>query len=103
MNRCALEICNFFSDCVVLAYGESDEYSFVLKREANLFSRRKSKIVSTFASYFSSNYVFYWKTYFPDKELLRPPVFDARAVCYPTTKNLRDYIAWRQVDCESSS
>ena len=27
------------------------------------------------------------------------PMFDARAVCYPDFKNLRDYFAWRQVDC----
>jgi tRNA(His) guanylyltransferase len=27
------------------------------------------------------------------------PSFDARAVVYPTTANLRDYLSWRQVDC----
>jgi tRNA(His) guanylyltransferase len=27
------------------------------------------------------------------------PTFDARAILYPTTANLRDYLNWRQVDC----
>jgi tRNA(His) guanylyltransferase len=27
------------------------------------------------------------------------PSFDARTVCYPTDKNLRDYLSWRQCDC----
>jgi tRNA(His) guanylyltransferase len=27
------------------------------------------------------------------------PSFDARAILYPTTSNLRDYLSWRQVDC----
>jgi tRNA(His) guanylyltransferase len=27
------------------------------------------------------------------------PAFDARCVCYPDIAILRDYLAWRQVDC----
>eukprot|EP01117_Protostelium_nocturnum_P008778 TRINITY_DN3147_c0_g1_i1.p1 TRINITY_DN3147_c0_g1~~TRINITY_DN3147_c0_g1_i1.p1 ORF type:complete len:229 (-),score=83.03 TRINITY_DN3147_c0_g1_i1:92-778(-) len=99
MNKCALELCETYSEAIVFAYGESDEYSFVLKRECKTFERRTSKIVSTFASLFSSSYVFYWNSFFPDEKLQKPPTFDARAVCYPTTKNLRDYLSWRQVDC----
>lgn len=26
------------------------------------------------------------------------PMFDARAVLYPSDKSLRDYLAWRQAD-----
>ena len=29
-----------------------------------------------------------------------PPAFDSRTVLYPTDKNLRDYLSWRQADCE---
>jgi len=97
MNRAASEVFKTF-DCLI-AYGESDEYSFVLPRDCRLYTRRTSKIVSSFASAFSSNYVFYWNEYFPDVKLQYPPTFDARVVCYPTTKNLLDYLAWRQVDC----
>ncbi|PRP78343.1 hypothetical protein PROFUN_11383 [Planoprotostelium fungivorum] len=99
MNECALEVCKNFSDCVVFAYGESDEYSFVLSRDTKLFNRRQAKIITSFSSLFASNYVFLWSRFFPDKALKRPPAFDARAVCYPTTENLRDYLSWRQADC----
>ena len=34
-----------------------------------------------------------------ETELLFPPVFDSRVVCYPSYQNIRDYISWRQVDC----
>ena len=27
------------------------------------------------------------------------PQFDARVVCYPTLRNIRDYLSWRQADC----
>ncbi|CAG8574041.1 10583_t:CDS:10, partial [Diversispora eburnea] len=83
MNKCAVSVMNDIHD-IVLAYGQSDEYR---------------KIVSTIVSLFTSNYVFYWKNYFPQKELLYPPSFDGRAVLYPDDNNFRDYLSWRQVDC----
>ena len=59
-----------------------------------------SKILSLCVSYFTSVYVMKWKDLFPNKELKEPPYFDARAVCYPNLKTIRDYLAWRQVDCK---
>lgn len=54
-------------------------------------------VVSTFSSY----YIHLWPKYFPDKPLSPPlPSFDGRAVLYPKVKNLRDYMSWRQADCE---
>lgn len=41
-----------------------------------------------------------WKDFFPHKELKGPPYFDGRVVCYPRAKMIRDYLAWRQVDCK---
>ncbi|ORY47669.1 tRNAHis guanylyltransferase [Rhizoclosmatium globosum] len=85
---------------IVLAYGESDEYSFLLRRDSTLFKRREAKIVSTIASLFTSYYVVNWFKFMGDSTLLRyPPSFDARAVCYPTAENVRDYFSWRQADC----
>lgn len=56
-------------------------------------------IVSTFTSY----YVHLWPQFFPDTPLSPPlPSFDGRAVQYPSVQNLRDYLSWRQVDCEYS-
>ena len=59
-----------------------------------------SDIVTAVVSHFTSMYVIKWKDFFPLKELKYPPSFDGRAVCYPSSEILKDYLAWRQVDCE---
>ncbi|CAB3989393.1 probable tRNA(His) guanylyltransferase [Paramuricea clavata] len=97
MNRCAEEVMKEFQD-LILAYGQSDEYSFVFKRSTTLFNRRASKLMTNLASYFASSYVFYWSEYFKEK-LQYPPTFDGRVVLYPTETNLKDYLSWRQADC----
>jgi len=57
-----------------------------------------SKIISSVVSFFSSNYVMRWADFMPDTPLLYAPMFDARAVAYPSLQNLRDYLSWRQAD-----
>ncbi|CAK7903257.1 tRNA(His) guanylyltransferase [[Candida] anglica] len=86
---------------ILLAYGDSDEYSFLLRKKCELFERRESKLVSTFASTISAYYQFYWNKIIPEKPLnvQRLPTFDARVVMYPNEKIVRDYFSWRQVDC----
>ncbi|CAL8069911.1 unnamed protein product [Calicophoron daubneyi] len=84
---------------VVLAYGQSDEFSFVFRRSTEEFNRRASKLSSTVVSLFASSYVFEWPNFMPDVKLLYPPAFDSRVVLYPTNQTLRDYLSWRQVDC----
>ena len=64
-----------------------------------MYSRRRDKIVTNIVSLFASSYVFHWPQLFPDKALLYPPSFDGRAVLYPSIKNMRDYLSWRQADC----
>lgn len=59
-----------------------------------------SKLMTHVASQFSSSYVFYWKEFFGEQPLLYPPSFDGRVVLYPSNRNLRDYLSWRQADCE---
>ncbi|KAH6990742.1 tRNA guanylyltransferase [Ilyonectria robusta] len=106
-DRRALDLMNTAARAVVadlpditIAYGVSDEYSFVFHKSCTLFERRDSKLVSTVVSTFTSNYVYSWSTHFPDTPLSFPlPTFDGRAVCYPSVQNLRDYLSWRQVDC----
>ncbi|CAL5085380.1 unnamed protein product [Urochloa decumbens] len=98
MDTCATAMLKKFPD-IVFAYGVSDEYSFVFREETEFYHRRESKILSVCVSYFTSVYVMKWKKIFPNKELKEPPYFDARAVCYPNLKTIRDYLAWRQVDC----
>lgn len=85
---------------IIVAYGDSDEYSFVFDRSTQLFERRESKLVSTVVSTFTAWYLYH----FPEQmqRSLDPnhlPTFDGRAVVYPTLKHLRDYLSWRQADC----
>lgn len=126
MNAAAKAVMADLPD-IVLAYGVSDEYSFVFHKSCQLFERRSSKLVSTVVSTFTAFYVYLWPSFFgssggviagrdengvpivdfstlsvPETEPLAPPylpTFDGRAVCYPSVQNLRDYLSWRQVDC----
>eukprot|EP00727_Mastigamoeba_balamuthi_P014376 m51a1_g9563 putative probable trna guanylyltransferase (251) ;mRNA; f:907307-908330 len=97
MNRCAERVMREFPD-IFVAYGESDEYSFVFRRNTTLYSRRQFKYLSYVVSLFSSSFVYHWKEFFGDEELQYAPCFDARVVCYPTLRNMRDYLSWRQAD-----
>lgn len=98
MARSATSVMEQLED-VCVAYGQSDEFSFVFKRSTNWFKRRASKLMTHVASQFSSSYVFYWNEYFTHQPLLYPPSFDGRVVLYPSNRNLRDYLSWRQADC----
>ena len=62
-----------------------------------------SKLMTNMVSLFSSSFVFHWRKYFPDRQLLYPPAFDGRIVLYPSNRNLRDYLSWRQADCKSET
>ncbi|XP_025829713.1 probable tRNA(His) guanylyltransferase [Agrilus planipennis] len=97
MNRAAVTVMEEFKD-ISLAYGESDEYSFVLRKDTELYNRRGTKIMTYLNSLFTSSFVFFWKEYFNEQKLLYPPAFDSRVVLYPTDENLRDYLSWRQAD-----
>lgn len=98
MNKAAISVMQEYKD-IMIAYGQSDEYSFVLRKDTVLYNRRTCKIMSYINSLFSSSYVFFWHHYFKDQKLKYPPCFDARIVLYPTDENLRDYLSWRQADC----
>ncbi|KAK8181271.1 Thg1 C terminal domain-containing protein [Phyllosticta citribraziliensis] len=99
MNEAGASVMRELPD-LILAYGISDEYSFVFHKDCNLFERRAAKLVTTVATTFTSYFVHLWSKHFPDKELTPPmPSFDGRAVMYPSVGNLRDYVSWRQVDC----
>ena len=126
-----------FSD-IRIAFGESDEYSFVFDKSTKLYGksnthtsistcthllpqethyfllfllnyffprfffpppgRRESKLVSLITSSFTGNYIRNWSKFLPDVPLQSTPLFDGRAVCYPTDQILRDYLSWRQAD-----
>ena len=54
--------------------------------------------MSLVTSCFTGSYVRFWGDFFPDTQLQWTPMFDGRAICYPTDAILRDYLAWRQAD-----
>ncbi|KAI0473826.1 tRNA guanylyltransferase [Xylariaceae sp. FL0804] len=99
MNAAARAVVTELPD-ITIAYGVSDEYSFVLHKSCTLFERRASKLVTTITSTFTAYFIHLWSTFIPETPLSPPlPSFDGRAVCYPSVQNLRDYMSWRQVDC----
>ncbi|RZB73456.1 tRNA(His) guanylyltransferase [Asbolus verrucosus] len=98
MNRAASVVMDEFKD-ILLSYGQSDEYSFVIRKDTTLYNRRGPKIMTYINSLFSTSYVYYWSHYFKETRLKYPPAFDARIILYPTDENLRDYLSWRQADC----
>ncbi|EPS25404.1 hypothetical protein PDE_00337 [Penicillium oxalicum 114-2] len=100
MNAAAVEVMKDLPD-LCIAYGVSDEFSFVFHPTCQLFERRNAKLVTTIVSTFTAYYIHLWSTYFPSTPLQPPylPSFDGRAVIYPTARILRDYMSWRQVDC----
>lgn len=120
MNLAGESVLKAFPD-VILAYGDSDEYSFLLRRNSELFNRRGDKIATVFTSTFTASYSFYWNKFTQedaDLTLVLPnndtgnyrkrlpplepgslPTFDGRVVVYPHDSNVRDYFSWRQVDC----
>jgi tRNA(His) guanylyltransferase len=100
MNNAALDVVKQFPD-IMLAYGDSDEYSFMLRKSSTLYERREMKLITCFASAMSTLYYHHWNQIFPNKpiQLEKLPQFDARAVTYPNFDIIKDYFAWRQVDC----
>ena len=98
MTKCAKEVMKSFNE-IIITYGDSDEFSFVFKRSAQIFNRREDKILSCVLSLFSTSYVFYWGKYFPEMKLQKIPSFDARIVLYPSLEDLQNYLSWRQCDC----
>ncbi|KAJ2159977.1 tRNA-histidine guanylyltransferase 1-like [Coemansia sp. RSA 552] len=98
MNRAAQAVMERMGD-IVVAYGQSDEFSFVFSKDARTFDRRASKLMTLLVSRFTSAYVFYWSEFFPQTRLEAPPAFDSRVVVYPSDRIMRDYLCWRQADC----
>ncbi|CDU23997.1 related to THG1-protein required for tRNA-His guanylylation at 5` end [Sporisorium scitamineum] len=98
MNESARYVMSSLKGQIALAFGESDEYSFLLRKSTTLYSRRNSKITTHIVSLFTSAYVFNWSKFFPEQKLLHPPSFDGRMVVYPNEKVVRDYFSWRQAD-----
>ena len=102
MTAAALDVVREWGD-IVFAYGQSDEYSFVLPPRSTVFGRRAAKLATGVASLFAAAFVLHWPRYFPSTPLQRAPSFDGRCVCYPRLAHVADYLRWRQVDTHINS
>ena len=98
LNAAATDVMRSFTD-VTISYGQSDEFSFVIRKNSATSKLNDCEITSRINSLFSSSYVHRWGEYFANVKLRYPPAFDSRVVLYPSDKNLRDYLSWRQADC----
>eukprot|EP01055_Gregarina_sp_Pseudo9_P005434 Gregarina_sp_Pseudo_9__5433@NODE_676_length_2386_cov_143_790371_g639_i0_p2_GENE_NODE_676_length_2386_cov_143_790371_g639_i0NODE_676_length_2386_cov_143_790371_g639_i0_p2_ORF_typecomplete_len264_score40_62Thg1/PF04446_12/7_1e50Thg1C/PF14413_6/1_7e34_NODE_676_length_2386_cov_143_790371_g639_i015652356 len=98
MTQAALDTMEELSD-IVLAYGQSDEYSFVMRPNTALYTRRASKILSTVVSMFTGFYLQHWQEIKDLTPMSKPAIFDGRLVLYPSAAHMRDYLSWRQADC----
>jgi tRNA(His) guanylyltransferase len=100
MDEAAVTLCQEMIGCR-FAYGQSDEYSFLLtdfeSEDAKLwFDGNVQKIVSVGASVFTAafNRAF---------TAPRPATFDARAMVIPQRSEVEKYFVWRQLDASANS
>jgi tRNA(His) guanylyltransferase len=100
LDRAALHACQEMIGCR-FAYGQSDEYSFLLtdldKDDSPLwFDGNVQKIVSVAASLFTAGFN---QAFAAD----RPAVFDARVLVIPQQSEAGKYFLWRQLDASANS
>ncbi|GJU66125.1 tRNA(His) guanylyltransferase 1-like protein isoform X1 [Tanacetum coccineum] len=69
MNSCAMAVFEEFKDIIVYGYGQSDEYSFVLEKNTQLYQGRASKLVSAVCSVFNKILCDEVERLLPEKEL----------------------------------
>eukprot|EP00924_Labyrinthula_sp_SR-Ha-C_P009262 snap_masked-scaffold_2-processed-gene-18.41-mRNA-1 protein AED:0.03 eAED:0.03 QI:0/0/0/1/1/1/2/0/237 len=96
-SKASEEVLSKYND-ILVSYSQSDEVSFLFKKNTKLFNRRKSKILSTIVSIFTAAFVYHWKGFF-NTDLNSIPTFDGRIICYPNELLIQHYFSWRQVDC----
>lgn len=113
---CLIDHVDYLRDekCSLNRINSSSTFVFLEKKKKRKWGERyhftdeiisaPRKIVTSLVSTFTAHYVGLWPTYFPELPLSSPmPSFDGRAVQYPTLKNLRDYLSWRQADCTETA
>jgi tRNA(His) 5'-end guanylyltransferase len=100
LDEAAVQLCQEMIGCR-LAYGQSDEYSFLLtdfeKEESRLwFDGNVQKIVSVAASVFTA-------AFNRGFEAKQPASFDARVMVIPQRSEVEKYFIWRQLDASGNS
>jgi tRNA(His) 5'-end guanylyltransferase len=100
LDQAALYVCQQIIGCR-FAYGQSDEYSFLLtdfeKEDAALwFDGNVQKIVSVSASLFTAAFT----RAFPSKKIA---AFDSRVMVIAQRAEVESYFIWRQLDASANS
>lgn len=104
MVESARNVMLFFQGQISLAYGQSDEFSFMVRSCSDL-TRDIVRTTSLVTSLFTNNYRIFWDRYFGNveegdvKKLIYPAWFDGRSREYPDYRSVINYFKWRQVDC----
>lgn len=105
MVDAAKQVLVAFRGHIPLAYGHSDEFSFLIKSTSTLLSRRMFKITSMIPVVFATRYNSRWDHYFGDPsrgEVTKRQYdawFDARPKEYANYRSVINYFRWRQIDC----
>ena len=94
----AKQVLRTYKGDIPLAYGHSDEFSFLVRSTSSLFSRRVHKINSMILVVFATHYNTNWDRFFPNPKKY-DAWFDARPIDYPYCKDVIGYFRWRQIDC----
>lgn len=102
MNYAAFKVMKSFRD-IVLSYGHGAEYSFVFRKNADIYNRRAAKIASSVNSLFTAIYVSQWTTWFPNTPQIISPCFSSSTFVHPTEDCLESYLSWRQIGIQQSS
>lgn len=100
LDQAALDLCREVIGCS-FAYGQSDEYSFLLSdveaEDAPLwFDGNVQKIVSVSASVFTGAFQRRFAS-------AKPPAFDARVMVIAQRREVARYFLWRQLDASANS
>lgn len=101
----AKQVMKSYKGQIPLAYGHSDEFSFLIRSSSSLLSRRIFKITSLLPVIFATHYNSNWDRFFADStrgEITKRKYdawFDARPKEYANSRSVMDYFRWRQVDC----
>ena len=98
LDQAALQLCREMIGCR-LAFGQSDEYSFLLsdveKEDSPLwFDGNVQKIVSVSASLFTGAF---------NESFQSVAAFDSRVIAIPKRSEVAKYFLWRQLDAEANS
>jgi tRNA(His) 5'-end guanylyltransferase len=107
MDHAAQVLCKEMMGCK-LAYGQSDEYSFLLtdfeKEESEMwFNGNIQKIVSVSSSIFTAAFNDHWEKVRPMSFKPRLAMFDARVFVIPSRNDVFQYFLWRQKDASRNS